>query len=383
MKRLAIFLDGTWNDEGSQTNVYRLYESVAVPSPDGVVQDKYYDPGVGTTRLQKISGGALGKGLSKNVRQAYSWLLDRYEESDHVYIFGFSRGAYTARSLGGLIAGCGLAKHGAPFDVEYLYNRYQHRKDEAVPIYKLQFIKENNERKLTDEELRLLEHSRRIDIHMMGVWDTVGALGVPWTGMPLIGRDQFYFHNPNLSKIYKHAYQALAIDEHRGAYKPTLWTLFKPDEEGAKPSPRMPPVADVEQRWFIGAHANVGGGYANDPLSTPTLAWIQKKAADLGLKFTRTIGPAGTEHQTAPVDSYGKFLFHTYRILTLGRRHHRPIGVQVKKVKKGWSFPVNETIDASVFKRWQYSPKYRPESLEKWAKGKGLSLATLMGDQVA
>ena len=89
----------------------------------------------------------------------------------------------------------------------------QNRKDDAVPIYKLQFIKDSNERKLTDEEARLLEFSRRIDIHMMGVWDTVGALGVPWTGMPVIGRDQFHFHNPNLSKIYKHAYQALAVDD--------------------------------------------------------------------------------------------------------------------------------------------------------------------------
>ena len=88
MKRLAIFLDGTWNDEGSQTNVHRLYESVSVPDTpvDGVMQDKYYDLGVGTKRLQKVSGGALGKGLSKNVQQAYSWLLKRYDDGDHVYI---------------------------------------------------------------------------------------------------------------------------------------------------------------------------------------------------------------------------------------------------------------------------------------------------------
>jgi len=384
MKRLAVFLDGTWNDKGSRTNVHRLSELVAPRGTDGIAQELRYDPGVGTKWHNKLSGGTLGRGLSDNVRQAYSWLLKRYEDGDHVFIFGFSRGAYTARSLGGLIAGCGLRRNGAPFDVDYLYDRYQKRKDDAVPIYKLQFIKDSGERKLTDEESRLLEFSRRIDIHMMGVWDTVGALGVPWTGMPVIGRDQFYFHNPNLSKIYKHAYQALAVDEHRGAYKPTLWTLFKPEIAGkpAEPpaAPEMPPLNDVEQRWFIGAHSNVGGGYENDQLSNLPLIWMQTKAEVLGLRFTQTIGPTGKEFETAPVDSYGKFLFHAYQVLTLGRRYYRPIGAKVKKVKKGWSYPVNETIDSSVFRRFQAVEKYRPKNLEEWAKRKGVNLTSISGD---
>lgn len=98
MKRLAIFLDGTWNDPGSETNVHKLYSAVAAQGTDGVQQLTYYDPGVGTTKYQKILGGAVGLGLSKNVRDAYSWLLQNYVDNDEVYVIGFSRGAYT---LGG------------------------------------------------------------------------------------------------------------------------------------------------------------------------------------------------------------------------------------------------------------------------------------------
>ena len=278
MQRLAIFLDGTWNDEGSKTNVHSVYESVAPRDLDGNAQHAYYDSGVGTGKFDKIRGGALGRGLSKNVRDAYSWILEHeYEEGDRLYVFGFSRGAYTARSLGGLIAACGLARRGAPFKTDYLYERYQERKESALPIYKLAYIRDvSHERLLTEEETTLLTHSRRIQIHMMAVWDTVGALGVPWTGMPLIGRDKYYFHNPNLSKIYDNAFQALAVDEHRKAYKPTLWTLFVPgtDDRTVPPAPPMPPLRNVEQRWFIGAHADVGGGYAKGQLALPPRSWL-------------------------------------------------------------------------------------------------------------
>lgn len=384
MKRLAIFLDGTWNDEGSATNVHALWQLVAAAGTDRMPQEKYYDKGVGTRWHNKISGGALGRGLSENVCQAYSWLRKKYEDGDEVYIFGFSRGAYTARSLGGLIAGCGLARKGAPFDVDYLYGRYRNRKDKAALIYELDFIRKSAtpSRQLTEEENRLLDQSRRIQIHMMGVWDTVGALGVPWTGMPFIGRDQFYFHNPNLSKIYDHAFQALAVDEHRGAYKPTLWTLFVPDSgSDATPTlPQMPPLSKVEQRWFIGAHADVGGGYPDDPLAVPPCAWLQGKAQTLGLGFSQPVRLTGTEHQTKPQDSYAKFMGGAYRMLKFGQRHYRTIGAMPRKVKGGWSFPVNQTIDSTVLDRYRFAQDYRPKNLEDWATRKSASLSTLTGD---
>jgi uncharacterized protein (DUF2235 family) len=386
VKRLAIFLDGTWNDTASQTNVVRLFDCVAPRGLDNAEQRKLYDPGVGTKWHNKLRGGAVGMGLSNNVLQAYRWILENYADGDEVYIFGFSRGAYTARSLGGLIAGCGLAKPGAPFGVDYLYDRYQHRKDSAEPIHNLIFIRDHSrERSLTDEESTLLAHSRRIPIKMMGVWDTVGALGVPWTGMPLIGRDRFFFHNPNLSKIYENAFQALAVDEHRGAYKPTIWTLFAPDtKDGTQPAPPpMPSLKSVEQRWFIGAHANVGGGYANDPLGRLPLAWLQGKADSVGLSFAQRIVLTGDEYLTKPVDSYAKFLAHGYQLLTLGKRYYRPIGVLANKVNKGWSFPVNEVIDGTVFKRYSDTPEYRPNNILEWSDRTRRALSAALGDQPA
>jgi uncharacterized protein (DUF2235 family) len=387
MKRLSVFLDGTWNDPASDTNVYELCRRVAANGQDGTQQVKpHYDPGVGTKKFEKLRGGAVGMGLSGNVRAAYQWLLDNYVEGDEVYIFGFSRGAYTARSLGGLIAGCGLAMKGAPFDVQYLYERYQHRKESAAPIYQLSHIRDvTHERALTPEEESLLQHSRRIQIRMIGVWDTVGALGVPWTGMPLIGRDNYYFHNPNLSQIYDNAFQALAVDENRGAYKPTLWTRFVPETADGKPPPppAMPSLKNVEQRWFIGAHANVGGGYPGDRLNRLPLAWLQSKAESLGLHFSETIALAGDEHMSAPVDSYGRFLLHAYQILTLGRRYWRPIGVPFNRVNKGWSFPVNEYIDASVFCRCADVPGYRPKNLLDWCDRMHRQPGIALGDQAA
>src|SRR4051812_43293723 len=119
-KRLAIFLDGTWNAVGDNTNVWRL-KSLCAPRPsDGVVQLVYYDIGV-----NGFIGGAFGKGLNENVTEAYEWLIDTYSPGDEIFIFGFSRGAYTARSLAGLIAKHGLLKAGAPLGVRQLYERYK------------------------------------------------------------------------------------------------------------------------------------------------------------------------------------------------------------------------------------------------------------------
>lgn len=385
MKRLAIFFDGTWNDPVSETNVYKLYSSVSKQAPDGVQQIPKYDPGVGTPTFQKILGGTVGLGLSKNVKDAYSWLLQNYADKDEVYVFGFSRGAYTARSLGGLIAGCGLALPGAPFGIHYLYERYQLRKEKAEPIYRLTYLRESGERKLTAEEETLLKYSKPIHIRMMGVWDTVGALGVPWTGMPLVGRDRYYFHNPNLSVIYDHAFQALAVDEQRGAFKPTLWTLYAPEhQDGKEPTaPKMPSLDKVEQRWFIGAHANVGGGYPNDPLSRLPLAWMQSKAAGLGLHFSSAVVLTNDEHLTRPEDSYAKFMFYLYRPLTLWQRYDRPIGTRANRVKGGLSFPVNEWIDASVFRRWAAKSDYRPPKILEWRERTGKPIVDTLGDQPA
>jgi uncharacterized protein (DUF2235 family) len=388
MQRLAIYLDGTWNDPADKTNVHRLSELTAAIGLDGVPQHHKYIPGVGNEFGKKLRGGALGAGLSDKVREAYDWLRSKYDWSDpehpeqhnEIFIFGFSRGAYTARSLGGLIANCGLPRDGT-LTTDELYERYKERKDRKPSIWQLAYILQTNQRPLTAEEQRLLAHSQRVPIQMLGVWDTVGALGIPWT-VPIWRRSQYHFHNPNLSKIYRHAFHALAIDEHRHSFKPTLWTLFSP--EGASQEPMMPPPQACEQRWFVGAHSDVGGGGTN-PLTFGPGRWLQDKAQSLDLNFTAPVAlKPGAAQNKKPEDSYAKFMWGIYRVFTLGKRLHRPIGVVRNSVKGGWSYPVNETIDASVFDYCRANADYQPKNLVEWQQKMGVQqLVQLSGMQLA
>ncbi len=381
-KRLAVFLDGTWNTPESATSVHRLYEStVNGIAPDGMEQRTFYRTGVGTKWSEKIRGGAFGAGLSKNVLAAYRWLAENYADGDEIYLFGFSRGAYTARSLGGVIVNCGLLRNGATMTPDNIYDRY--RAGKAVdPIYRLEFLQSTGERALDDAEKQLLTDSRRVKVHVLGVWDTVGALGVPWTSAPLVGKKQFYFHNTNPSTIYNHCYHALAVDEHRGPYKPTFWTRFTPESKDPATDPHTPPP-NIEQRWFVGAHSNVGGGYKEDRLCTLPLAWMQRKAADHGLAFSAPIQPGPDDLADEPVDSFSEFMKGAYKIFRLGKRYYRPIGAPSRQVKKGWSTSIAETVDASVFTKYQAGTTYRPRNLEDWAKAKGLDLTAISGDQKA
>jgi uncharacterized protein (DUF2235 family) len=359
MKRLALFLDGTWNDPEDKTSVYRLAGNVVTTEANDPVQRVYYGQGVGTRWYDKLRGGVLGQGLYENLQAAYGWLLKHYDEGDQVYIFGFSRGAYTARSLAGLIAKCGLIERdaGQALTLAQIYARYQKGKG-ADPIYTLHRISKENSRILSPEESALLKHSRRIPIEMIGVWDTVGSLGVPWTSAPLLGRENFYFHNTNPSRLYRHAFQALALDEHRGPYEPTLWTDFTPDKPD--PIPEKPWTREqLEQRWFIGAHSDVGGGYKGGTLDRLPMAWLQGKAAQLGLQFKNQVQLDGTEIAQVPTDSFAQFLKGAYRAIRLGKRFFRPIGRGVQKVTGGTSTPINEVIDGSVFDRWRKYSEYR------------------------
>lgn len=177
-KRLAVFLDGTWNVENDNTNVWRMKSLCADSGPDGIRQAIYYSIGVGTSRGEKATGGMFGYGLDREITQAFEWLIDNYEESDEIFIFGFSRGAYTARSLAGFVAKCGLLTRGAPMGINQLYSRYRKGPDERT-IWKLfADLEASKAGDLSIEEQWLLKYSKRVPIKMVGVWDTVGALGM-------------------------------------------------------------------------------------------------------------------------------------------------------------------------------------------------------------
>jgi uncharacterized protein (DUF2235 family) len=388
-KRLALFFDGTWNEPPDHTNVRRLRLMMAEHGDDGLPQRAFYDRGIGTRWYDSISGGLIGSGLSENVRDGYRWLTENYDLHDEIYICGFSRGAFAARSLAGLIATCGLLAPDASISFAQLFERYQ-RGVEARPLYQLIQMKHQPEQ-LDFEERALLRSSYyfRNIIKMVGVWDTVGSIGIPFGNLPNISRRALKFHNTRLSRTIEYSYQALAIDEYRQPYWAVLWTEFFPESAYSHPQPQND-TRFVEQRWFSGAHANVGGGYRSDPLPDRPLAWLQDQAARCGLGFRRHATAAPDDLDCLPRDSYSEFLYGSWKVIALGRRYTRWImsnpvprisrATTLSGPVKGWVQTVNERIDRSVFERCQRHPDYRPASLVEWARRMGLDLEAVIAD---
>jgi uncharacterized protein (DUF2235 family) len=363
-KRLALFLDGTWNAVDDNTNVWRLKSLCSARSDDEVNQLVYYEIGV-----NGFWGAVFGKGLDKTITEAYEWLIDRYDPGDEVFIFGFSRGAYAARSLVGLIAKCGLLKPGAPLGVKQLYARYKRADDTTIWD-----LVQTPAATAGIEEQWLIKYSQRIHIKVVAVWDTVGALGLPFGHIPGVSRSTFGWLHTGLRLPIEHGFHALAIDEHRHAFAPTLWSIRKPkDPKAVVAAPRT--LASVEQRWFVGAHPNVGGGCESDLLAQIPLRWMMKKASLHGLSFKNDVDLDGNASQATISDSYRQFIGGVYS--KFSPRFYRPIGEPPRDTEDGTHSNVNETIDASVFDRYRADSSYRPPNLAEWAKRHKLNPAAL------
>lgn len=370
MKRIAIFLDGTWNQGDDNTNVWRTHAILAEKGADGCKQIARYDVGV-----NGFFGGTFGKGLVDNVLESYEWLISKHDDGDEIFIFGFSRGAYTARSLAGLIAKYGLLKPGSPISTRQILARYQRPEEET--IWNLLDAAAEQERlsqgaMISTEESLLKKYSKRVPIKMVGVWDTVGALGLPFFGIEGISRSTLNWLHTGLRRSIEHGFHALAIDEHRKSFAPTLWSARR----GIMAAPRS--LSSVEQRWFAGAHGNVGGGYELDFLAQPPLRWMLQKASGLGLCFRSQVeldGDIITAHVT---DSYRPFMKGTYRAFV--KPFHRVIGAQPYTDAAGHEHcTINETIDESVFERWRLRDDYRPVSLQRWAETYKVEIAETIG----
>ena len=360
-KRLAVFLNGTWNAVDDNTNVWRMKALCAPTSTDGKAQLVYYEIGV-----NGFYGGVFGKGLSENIRLAYEWLVENYNDGDEIFIFGFSRGAYTARSLAGLITKFGILKPGSPIGLTQLYERYKRSDEQTIwELHEQQDAGTING--ITLEERWMLKYSQRVKIKVVAVWDTVGSLGIPAFSIGGISRSTFGFLHTGLRIHIENGYQALAIDEHRKDFAPTLWDVRRSNDPNAvHAAPR--PISSVEQRWFVGAHANVGGGYASDLLAQIPLRWIMKKASLHGLTFRNDVDIDG-DVVTAPItDSYKEFAYGAYS--TIYNPFFRKIGGDPEIRDDGTHGNVNETIDHSVFERWRAVPDYRPPNLSEWANRK-------------
>ena len=258
MKRIVICSDGTWNtpDQPAPTNVTGIARAVLPTAPDGAAQIVFYDAGIGTDGgwLTRLLGGVTGKGIEKNVGDGYRFLMHNYAAGDEIYLFGYSRGAYTVRSLAGLVRNAGLLRKTEADRFQDAYRLY--RRPDAAP---------------RSEEATAFRtaHSHEVVITFIGVWDTVGALGIPLRGLGRLTAARHQFHDVELSGNVRHGYHALAIDEVRRPFRASLWK--------AKPKAGQ----TVEQVWFAGVH----GGYGDRSLTEAPFTWMVEKASEVGLAF--------------------------------------------------------------------------------------------------
>ncbi|MCZ4354055.1 DUF2235 domain-containing protein [Roseovarius aestuarii] len=299
MTRIAIFCDGTWNspDIFEPTHVARL--SSALVSDPAKGQVAAYFSGIGTdTRfdgtvgkfLNKWGGGAFGWGLDAKVKQAYQFIARIYRPKDRLYVFGFSRGAYTARSVVGMIRKCGIVADTSEAGINAAFDLYRLRGDRGHPDHPnvqaaRAAMSPGFATSQADMDARDGSGAAMVDVAFVGVWDTVGARGIPPSllgPVATLWNRQYRFHDMQLSSLVRRARHAVALDEMRVFYRPALWSNL----DGAKGLNRddVSATRAYQQMWFIGNHSIIGGSAGVRELSAFPLEWILKGAPELALK---------------------------------------------------------------------------------------------------
>jgi type VI secretion system (T6SS) phospholipase Tle1-like effector len=359
MKHLIICLDGTWSDADApapQTNI-ALLAGIIDPKPrEGPEQRVYYEAGVGTGGfIDRIAGGAFGKGLSANVLAAYRFLSQFYAPGDNIYVFGYSRGAFTARSLCGFMSASGLLTqdmcNAANLDFAWAYYRTPPRSRYPADRARLGRI----------------THVPEPRVRFLGVFDTVGALGIPKTFTSRLGRRSLQFHDADVSSIVDHSCHALAIDEYRLEFEASVWT-----------EPRHRRYQTVEQAWFPGSHANIGGGCEDRGLSDLALEWMLNRLARHCPELK--LSPAESWPQSLNPNYRGKL--YDGRTLMFWRSRWRPLVRLINRCDLGrvWfcrlpkvrphSRPIGEMVHWSALARWEETKssrsrrkRYQPRNL--------------------
>jgi uncharacterized protein (DUF2235 family) len=348
VKRLILCADGTWNvrdqldDNGKRrpTNVTKLARAVRPRDQKGVDQVVFYHDGIGTRGpMDKLTGGAFGDGIEGNIRNLYRLVVYNYEPGDELYFFGFSRGAFTVRTLAGFMKKVGLVEKDDDYYVPEIYACYENGHDTGSAEWQRAFRKVRGTRECPK-------------IKFVGVWDTVGALGAPGAigkVASALNGNKYSYHDVSLNDTIQHAYHALAIDERRTPFTPNLW--------------RRPAgwTGVLEQGWFPGVHSNVGGGYTPDGLANEALHWIVGKARALDLEFDETyLGHFEPHYEATLHDSMSM----KYRLFGA---YDRPIGEHLAD---------GEFVHRAAIDRWSRFDAYRPKNLKKYLEGSGLVPAT-------
>jgi uncharacterized protein (DUF2235 family) len=329
-KNLILCADGTWNTpHGNEvsvndTNVRQLFRALTTDEN----QQPFYDSGVNTdgTPIDHLAGSAMGEGLFQNIQECYRVLTGAWSPGSSVYLFGFSRGAYVVRSLGCMIAQFGLpTKNLDGHAAARVFAAYRERDPEKQAALKYQ--------------LELQYEIQGAAVRMIGVWDTVGSLGIPGRLFELLNEKKYGFHDTALHPSVQNAYHAVSIDERRLQFEPTLWT--NPDG-----SDRVND-AQMEQVWFSGAHCDVGGGCSPSDLSDIPLAWMMRKAMQCGLTFRQ--------------DALSRYLPIDPRKAAAASHEQRKIFPLT--IAKHRAVPPRSFMANSVQARLDQLPEYQPSNL--------------------
>lgn len=317
-KNIVVFSDGTGQKGGvnNNTNIYKLFNMIEDRTNRQIV---YYDPGLGTG-MEGIAGLIGGRGFSRNMLDCYRFIFENFQADDSIYLFGFSRGAATVRSLSGFIHLFGILPTSRADIIE-----------EAFDIYKIH-NKEKREKKAN--EFINKHHTMWCKIKFLGVFDTVAALGLPnkWLSTILDKVFPHKFHSFELSDSVEYARHALSIDDERKTFHPTLWNRLKENQ----------PEGRLKQVWFCGVHTDIGGGYKEEELSNISLRWMINEATAKGL-IIYEISPAFQGFLKAEKNIDGTM--HNEQLAFIGKLYRRE--------KRKWVEEIHGTlfIHESVLKR--------------------------------
>jgi uncharacterized protein (DUF2235 family) len=320
-KRLVFCFDGTWNrlDSQTPTNVVLTAESVLPMARDGKAQVIFYDQGVGTGRLDRLSGGVFGAGLVDKLGDAYRFLTFNYTPGDQIYVLGFSRGAFTARSFVGMLRNCGIVSRSKAGRIVEAIHWYRNRRSDAKPnseesrrfradISPVVCVEEGeDEWRVQNLPGYIPGSSPLLRVKYLGVWDTVGALGVParYRALTFFNR-QYQFHDTELSSLVLSGRHAVATDEQRSDFTPSLWSNLEAMNAAAGADPASAD-APYQERWFPGVHCGVGGGGDKRGLSDQSLAWVWDGAIRAGLSLDTSPGSRIFELSPDPASPLSPF----------------------------------------------------------------------------
>jgi len=379
MKRIIFAFDGTTNtvDAENPTNVLLTASCITPETSDGIKQIVHYDNGVGTDKGEKGRGSLFGLGLYKNIEQAYQFLIFNYDPGDEIYVFGFSRGAFTARSFVGFVKYVGIIERHNAGKIKEAIGLYKNRKgqhslfmNDFKAKYSAHICMSLDEDQWRCENVPNYKQGKaeQFQFKYIGVWDTVESLGfwkVTRTFIPGLRNrpyknPHYSFHDHSLSNIVASARHAIAADEERRAFDVTPWdNLEKLNMSVGYASDHK--HAPYKQMFFPGTHGSVGGGGPIRGLSDAALAWIWEGATNAGLNFD--VSPTSRIYETKP----------DYRVSLDNSDPSKPQGLGSKLPKKPRRFRPTKVyqIHQSAINRWNHPSeseiaggKYEPETLK-------------------